>query len=194
MILNSSSSDRILGPYYFQKKTHLETLQQRPIVMIGDSITDGCEWSELLNRQDISNRGIGGDTTFGVLGRIESILKMNPQKAFLMIGTNDLSRDIPASEVIENTKLIINGLQKINCQVFVQSILFVKSEQVKKNQDISIVNKAVKDACETTGAKYIDLNTTLAPQGFLDPSITNDGLHLMGDGYQRWKKEIEKYL
>jgi hypothetical protein len=31
--------------------------------MLGNSLTAGVDWNELLDRPDIANRGIGGDIT-----------------------------------------------------------------------------------------------------------------------------------
>ena len=43
--------------------------------MLGDSITDEAQWDELLNSTTIQNRGISGDTTSGVLDRLNSMKK-----------------------------------------------------------------------------------------------------------------------
>ncbi|WP_317110333.1 hypothetical protein [Chroococcidiopsis sp. SAG 2025] len=56
---------------------------------MGDSLTDECEWSELLENPHIKNRGISGDTTMGVLNRLEDIVSSQPAKIFIMIGINN---------------------------------------------------------------------------------------------------------
>ena len=66
------------SPYYYEKKnSQFEFLKksdkQYRFVMRGDSITDHGEWNELLGREDVINRGIGGDTTYGVLKRIANL-------------------------------------------------------------------------------------------------------------------------
>lgn len=49
-------------------------------------------WSERLNYSNIKNRGIGGgDTTDGVLARIDEIICFKPIAVFLLIGINDIS-------------------------------------------------------------------------------------------------------
>lgn len=54
--------------YYYQRVSLFEMLPVSPgdIVFLGNSITDGCEWNELLGRTDVRNRGISGDTSMGV--------------------------------------------------------------------------------------------------------------------------------
>ena len=61
--------------YWHQKQTLFESLATSPedIVMLGNSITDGGEWAEILDNVHVKNRGISGDTTDGVLQRLSSI-------------------------------------------------------------------------------------------------------------------------
>lgn len=76
---------------------------------MGDSLTNEFPIHELLAlRKDerlfhIHNRGIGGDTTDGVLRRMaESIWDLQPNKVFLLIGTNDLADESVGSDDIAN--------------------------------------------------------------------------------------------
>ena len=99
-------------PYYNDKKSLFEILPKtnRSIIFIGDSITDGCEWSELLQNPNIKNRGIGSDTTYGVLKRLDNIIQSEPEKVFLMIGINDLGRGESVSEITSNYDKILERL------------------------------------------------------------------------------------
>lgn len=64
----------VYEPRYLDRKALFERLDCKDkIVFIGDSITDGGEWNELLGRNDVVNRGIIGDTTNGVLNRLGSL-------------------------------------------------------------------------------------------------------------------------
>ncbi len=61
----------------------------RPIVFLGDSLSAQCEWRDLFgDRLMILNRGIGGDTSAGVLNRTLDVSRLRPRAVFLMIGTN----------------------------------------------------------------------------------------------------------
>ena len=65
------------------------------IVFIGDSITDLCPLDDYYSDLQLAtyNRGIGGDTTAGVLKRLDvSALQINPSKVVLLIGANDEER------------------------------------------------------------------------------------------------------
>ena len=50
----------------------------KKIVMLGDSITEGGEdWNKYFKSNNIVNRGISGDTTLGVLARLNEIYFYN---------------------------------------------------------------------------------------------------------------------
>ena len=78
-------------PYYKNRKSQFEVLamnEKYTTMMLGDSITDEGLWDELLNNDKVQNRGISGDTTNGVLDRLNSI-SSNIQQVLIMIGVND---------------------------------------------------------------------------------------------------------
>lgn len=82
-------------PYYQHKKQRFEYYKTKAdIVMVGDSITDGSEWHEMFPQLNIVNRGISGDTTVGVLNRLEGITQTQAKKAFIMIGVNGRFNDL----------------------------------------------------------------------------------------------------
>ena len=60
---------------------------------MGNSITaGGGNWSLRLDYPNIKNRGIGGDTTDGVLARLDEVIYFQPEAVFLLIGINDLEQ------------------------------------------------------------------------------------------------------
>jgi len=90
--------------YYLSKVSLFKVLKNNKnakIMMLGDSITDRGLWGELTQRDDIVNRGINGDTTEGVLHRLDAL---NPhiQKAYIMIGVNDILMGKKISEIFSN--------------------------------------------------------------------------------------------
>lgn len=71
----------------------------KKMICIGDSLTYGLgvpvgdSWVELLNREsscDVINKGINGDTSGGMLARLNrDVLEHQPDLVFLMGGAND---------------------------------------------------------------------------------------------------------
>ena len=49
------------------------THSPKDIVFLGNSITFWAEWQELLGNKHIRNRGIPGDTSYGILGRLDEV-------------------------------------------------------------------------------------------------------------------------
>ena len=67
--------------------------KQADIVMLGNSITAGIDWNEILDRKDIVNRGINGDITEGMLNRMNSVLKVKPKVCFFLVSAFCCSRN-----------------------------------------------------------------------------------------------------
>ena len=66
---------------------------QKAVVFLGDSITQGwgAKFRGNFNGMKLANRGIGGDTTRGMLIRLqEDVLSLNPSAIVMLMGTNDL--------------------------------------------------------------------------------------------------------
>ncbi len=97
-------NDSSFGTYYQQRLTFFRGMKpvSHSVVFLGDSITDGAEWSEIFGNKKMLNRGISGDVTAGVLYRLDEVVRHNPKKVFILIGTNDLARGVESEQVISN--------------------------------------------------------------------------------------------
>jgi lysophospholipase L1-like esterase len=192
---NNAGESVIVRPYYQHKKQRFESYKTKAdIVMVGDSITDGAEWHEMLPQLNIVNRGISGDTTVGVLNRLEGISQTQAKKAFIMIGVNDFSRKRSPELVFENYKKIIQALEKENIEVFVQSTLQVGISKQYHNPRVTKLNQLLQAYCSEHELTFIDLNKVLAPTGVLETKYSLDQLHLTAQGYALWQAEIMPYL
>ncbi|RZJ77853.1 MAG: sialate O-acetylesterase, partial [Flavobacterium sp.] len=91
------------GKYVEQvAKFKAEQTSKKDYVFLGNSITAGTDWAKLLNLPQAKNRGISGDITFGVLERLQDVIDGKPKKVFILIGINDISRNIPDSLILRN--------------------------------------------------------------------------------------------
>jgi len=199
------SKDPGFSTYYLQKKSLFELLpnDQNEIIFLGNSITDGCEWSELFQNPLIKNRGISGDITDGVLARLNEVTESEPSKIFLMIGVNDLARGRSVDSILINYREIVSKIRQTtpNTELFLQSVLPVNAEyprfnnHVNKSDSILIMNQRLQAIASEYGLTYIDLHGSFKNRdGQLDPAYSNDGLHLTGPGYLLWKKLINPYV
>lgn len=184
--------------FYVHKKSLYEKLSSNnsyKIAMLGDSITDWGEWNELFERNDLINRGISGDSTDGVLKRLDGI-NSSVSKVFILIGVNDLGKGRSVDYIFDNYKKIVTRLKQKNMQPVIQSILFVDPVKIhnRKNSDIEELNNKLKTYALENDLIYIDLNVKLSKDKKLRSDYSYDGLHLNGDGYIAWKEVIEPYL
>lgn len=164
------------------------------IVMLGDSITQGGEWREMFPDLPLINRGIGGDTTTGVLARLDGLAAGQPAAVFLKIGTNDLTF-VPDREVsFQQYRDIITTLQSAapETDIYVQSLLPRSAEY---RDEIEAFNHEIRIIADDRGVHYIDLYPSfLAEDGSIRDELTYDELHLSGDGYQLWQSILESAM
>jgi lysophospholipase L1-like esterase len=200
-----SYSDSIFPTYYWQRVTHFNTLPQSKddIIFLGNSITDGAERSELFNDIDIKNRGISGDVTAGVIHRLDGITKGHPSKIFLLIGINDLGRNISPDSVVKNILIISSYIkyESPSTKLFVQSILPVNdtyhkfSTHTNKVKEIKQVNEQLLQYANQYQYTFINLYSSFCDENEkLKSDLTNDGLHLKGEAYLLWKRIVYPYI
>lgn len=191
--------------YYYQKKSLFEKLpkQADDIIFLGNSITDGCEWSELLADKRIKNRGISGDVTQGVLERLADITVGKPAKIFLMIGINDLGRGRQPKAIVQDIRRIAERIrtESPTTKLYIESVLPMTpyhhgpAHYVSKCKQVPLINDGLKVMAKEMGLTYVDLYTAFVDdKGEMKKELTNDGLHLMAPGYLLWKELITPYV
>lgn len=175
------------------------------ILFLGNSITEGGNWKRLLKDSSVVNRGISGDVTFGVLNRLDEVVRHKPSKLFLLIGVNDLSRNTPNAIIIQNIFAIIGRIhsESPKTAIYVQSILPVNPlhknfpSRFNKQKDIEEINGQLAKYSEALKYTYVNLFNQFLDNKFqLDLKFTYDGLHLNAAGYTNWVNYLkkEKYL
>ncbi|HBL75899.1 MAG: hypothetical protein A2W90_10815 [Bacteroidetes bacterium GWF2_42_66] len=172
------------------------------IIFLGNSLTAGAEWAELLQNPKVKNRGISGDTTKGILYRLSEVTSSSPDKVFLLIGLNDLATGVAKEKVFENICKIAEQIRKDSprTKVFIQSMLPVndplRESPIKKDDEIVWVNGQVKEWCSQNNFTFIDLYNHFVIPGsqLLNPVHTNDGGHFTGEAYQIWAGIIKDYV
>lgn len=169
--------------------------QKRAIVFLGNSITERGLWSELLPGKIIMNRGIGGDNTFGMLARLDEVLRYAPTKIFLLIGINDIGRGHSVAMIAERylriVKKIRTGLPKT--KIYVQSVLPLNDSLLTapylkgKGDSVSALNKRIEIIASQQGATFINLHPLFADErSELQSAYSVDGIHLKPAAYVAW--------
>ncbi|MBR5673955.1 MAG: sialate O-acetylesterase [Muribaculaceae bacterium] len=192
-------------PYYARRATLFDELPigKKDIVMLGNSLTDGCEFNELLNNKHIKNRGIVGDIVQGLIDRVDPIIKGQPKKLFILSGVNDISHDVSADSIARAMeKLIVMVKQgSPRTKIYLQSLLPFNNDvhewKLLKGRDHVVVeaNVLLEQVARRQGVTWINLYPLFVDdQGRLREDLTNDGLHLMGKGYLIWRDAIKPYI
>lgn len=185
--------------FYYDKVSMFDVLPtgSDEIVFLGDSITERCEWNELFSNSKIIQRGISGDITEGVLNRLQEITKRKPRKLFLMIGVNDLRRNISADSILINYNSILNKIksESPSTKIIIQSVLPVNNnvkEAKTTSAKVKVLNAKLEKLARDFNLEYVNLFPAFVnANGDLNEELTSDGLHINGKGYVIWKNIID---
>ncbi|MFT3824353.1 MAG: GDSL-type esterase/lipase family protein [Chitinophagaceae bacterium] len=171
------------------------------IVFWGDSITHWGDWAEFMGFKKVLNRGVAGDNTYGLRARVDEIVRHQPKKLFILIGTNDINKRIPVTYIVENYKKIIDEVKKSSpaTEIYVQSVFPINNDLIGRqyysgtNEQIVVLNKALKEMADTMKVSFVNLYPVLLDSSRqLDAKYTYDGLHLSGAGYLVWVDYLKK--
>lgn len=180
----------------------IEQFKQAPIecgqiVMLGDSLTEMNDWAQSLTTNfTVYNRGIKGDTSDGVLKRLDEIIVRKPKMVFLMIGTNDLWTSNSSEQISQNILTIVKTirLNSPNTSVYVQTILPLRNQN-ESNMKVVKINQALGDLMKNEEIDLIDMYSILVDDTQqLKASVTTDNVHLNEQGYVLWQEAINEIL
>ena len=167
------------------------------VVFFGDSITDGWRINEYFAGKDFVNRGIGGQVTGEMLGRLKAdVLDLRPQAVLILAGTNDLARGTALATITNNYTMIAELARARNIKVIFASVLPISDYHKATNPDnersklrppasIIALNVWLKRYCASSGCTYLDYFSSLADgTGMLKAELAEDGLHPNAAGYR----------
>ncbi|MEO8360342.1 MAG: GDSL-type esterase/lipase family protein [Vicinamibacteria bacterium] len=162
------------------------------VVFLGDSIMQG--WGGGLGAAfpgvKVANRGMSGDTTRGVLARIDDVIALQPAAVVLLIGTNDLEMGATPEVAAGNVGRILSVLEThdprmpiVLNQVFPSSA--AKSRPAERIKALNaLLRAAVKNDAHVTYLETWPLFAT--SDGDAIPEEFPDLLHPNEVGYARW--------
>ncbi len=203
--LNVSAQQKY-STFHYQRASLFEKLPITPndIVFLGNSITNGGEWSELFGNPNVKNRGISGDGCPSVMDRLDAVTTGQPAKIFLLIGVNCIAKDRTPDYIVLSIGEIIDKIkyETPNTQIYLQSILPLNESfgmfegHTKHWKEIKPLNKKLEELAKSKQIEYIDLFSEFVEPGTerMNPLYTNDGLHLMGEGYMKWVEVLTPYV
>ena len=177
------------------------------IIFIGDSIIEYYPLLELLGTsKTIVNRGIRGYQTGLLQENLDAHLYGDAvDQIILLIGTNDIGKDVPMNEALNNLESVIQSISRDYplSQIKLVSILpvnestdFKQTVYIRTNEKIKVWNQAYQDLSSAyMQVEYVSVFENLLDQeGQLKADYTTDGLHLSVPGYQALSSTLKKYI
>jgi len=167
------------------------------VVFFGDSITDIWRLNEYFPERDFINRGIGGQITSQLLGRMKAdVLDLKPQAVLILVGTNDLARNVPLLTIEDGYTMLAELAAAHGIKVIFGSVLPVSDYHKDVNRTyertpirppilIRALNDWLKAYCTQRGHTYVNYFDAVAdPQGQFTADLSDDGLHHNAKGFR----------
>jgi lysophospholipase L1-like esterase len=171
--------------------------QSPRVVFLGDSITDGWRLSEYFSGRDFVNRGISGQITGEMLGRmLADVVALRPAAVLVLAGTNDIARDVALSTIENNLAMIADVASSHGIQTLFASVLPVSDYHKNANprfamtlrrppSTILALNTWLRKFCGQRGYEYVDYFSSMVDSaGYLQADLADDGLHPNSKGYR----------
>ncbi len=167
------------------------------VVFLGDSITDGWRLNEYFPDHDFVNRGIGGQITGQMLGRMKAdVIDRKPAVVVVLAGTNDIARGVPLETIRSNLTMIVDLAAAGQIKPVLASVLpihdyhkdrdpsFERTRQ-RPMATIRALNEWIAAFSKNRGFSYLDYFPHMVDAGgFLKPELADDGLHPNPAGYR----------
>lgn len=171
------------------------------LVFFGDSITQGWgdDFGGAFPGVKLANRGISGDTTRGMLVRLdEDVLALDPKGVVMLMGTNDIEEGATPATIAGNIRRIIAKLKEHNPQMPVVLCEVMPSSKEKNRPAATIrelnrlLGELVQDQPQVT---LLDTWTLFADaNGDAKSEEFPDLLHPNAAGYAKWSKALRPVL
>jgi len=176
-------------------KLFLHFSTKSDVAFVGDSLINSGRWSEYFPDFKVVNRGVRGDKASDIVNRIGSVLSAHPTKAFIMVGINDVSSNVPVPKILDTYSAIVDILLEANVEVFIQSTIQCEISLcgAKLVNSVAELNKGLNQLALAKSVKFVDLDE-LSKNSGLKPLYTVDGYHLSAEGYIYWVDKLQPYV
>ena len=163
------------------------------VVFLGDSLTELYDLQNYYPQYVTVNRGICGDSTHGLLKRMElSAYCLKPKVAVVLIGVNNLGT------MMDDYEQILVGLRDNlpDTKVVLLSLTAMGGTWAERIPLAMAHNERIAALAQEYGFEYVDLFTaqTDPATGQIRPEYTTDGGHQTAAGYEVFTAEITPVL
>ena len=201
-----------LAPFFRQKHEANVAVAKggkAELLLMGDSITDFWRnengpfaGKQVLDKHfghwNIANFGIAGDTTQGVLYRLQNGEGegFSPRAVMLMIGTNNTGRNT-AEEIAEGIGAVVLQLRKSfpEARILLLGVFPRGTANDPVRQTIREINNTISRLDDGKQVHYLDIGAKfLNEEGNIPADVMSDALHPSSKGYEIWADAVATAL
>jgi lysophospholipase L1-like esterase len=195
------------NPIFTQQLTFYDIykIKQADIIMLGNSLTHGVDWHQLLGRNNVISMGITSDVLRGYLARLNYVFRLKPRLVFIMGGLNDIYNWTSIEDIFSLYVRLIEKLRSKDIIPIIQSTTYAAKNYAKewggspevnagRNHEVEKLNRLLSEYAKRNKIDYIDLNSRFVSAGYLREELTWDGIHFKAEAYRIWGIEVEKVL
>lgn len=166
-----------------------EPMQHCDVIFAGDSLTAWGPFETAVHAPCVKDRGIPGDRTHWLLGRLKEITDRTPRQLFLMIGINDLAAGERVDQVVADYQAVVDYVHREtpSTRVYVESVLPTNNAALH----VDDLNAQLRGLATEEKAVYVDVGERFGRNGAPRQELLRpDGLHLTARGYDVWLAAI----
>lgn len=166
------------------------------LLFLGDSLIEFYDWQARFPASTVVNSGRGGETVTGLLANLPGHLRRcpDPERAVLMIGTNNLLREDDA--FLPDYTRILDALSSVlpPAQIIVTSLPPLRAAHLAPSV-VPRVNQGLRQLSQQKKAGFLDLFSAFtADAPCVAACFTDDGVHLSDLGYTIWSARLARML
>jgi lysophospholipase L1-like esterase len=179
------------------------------VLFMGDSITDLWRnsngpfagkpvFDKYYGEMKVANFGISGDTTQGVLFRLQNGegQGFKPKAIMLMIGTNNTGRNSPP-EIAEGIGAVVLEMRKDfpDAKILLLAVFPRSTPDNPVRSAIREINQSIAKLHDGKHVFYLDIGAKfLDAEGNIPRDVMSDGLHPSTKGYEIWAEAVKEPL
>ena len=170
-------------------------------IFYGDSITAGWPVHEFFPNHSVLNRGIGGDSVYGLRSRLEDdVFAYSPKRVFMLIGINGIQE--PEERITAHILALAGMMRERGIQVGLSSILPLRAQD-NRNERFQFQDKIVRinDVLKEAAAAdkeflFLDYHSAVRDESgqLAAECAQEDGLHITFEAYCRMAEVVRPHL
>ncbi len=178
----------------YENENKLYTPLEVDVAFIGDSLTAGYNVKAHYPEYLVTNRAIGGETTYGLKSRLKvSVLDLKPKVCVMLIGGNN-----PDTMFNDYEDMLIT----FNEQMPETKIVLISHAPTSgphwgaRNEQFAYNNVKIKLLAEKYGCEFVDIYSPMLDleTGKMNDIYTSDGAHFTEAGYGVYTAQLKPII